>query len=251
MKIIAITQARIGSSRLPGKVLKIVDGVPLLQIHLERLLLSKKIDSIKVATTHEPEVSAIYNIADKLGIRYYSGSMDDVLDRYYKAAKGERADYIVRITSDCPLVDGAVVDELIEFAVTNKLEYASNALIPTFPDGMDVEIFTFKALESAWHQATTPSDREHVTPYIWRNSTFKGGRLFVSDNLESGGNFGHLRLTVDEAVDLELITLLISKLGTKASWRDYVAYLENHHDIRQINQHIHRNEGYLKSLKKD
>lgn len=251
MRIIAITQARIGSSRLPGKVLRTIDDISLLQIHLERIQQSQRVTKVKVATTLEPDAVEICAVAERLGIESYRGSTDDVLDRYYQTAQAEHPDYIVRITSDCPLIDADVMDSVIDFAIDRKLDYASNTLLATFPDGMDVEVFTFSALEKAWKEATLQSDREHVTPYIWRNSSFKGGALFVADNLHSGQDFGDLRLTVDEKVDFDLIRLLISKLGRHASWKDYANYLISHPDVRAINQHIIHNEGYLNSITKD
>lgn len=251
MKIIAVTQARIGSSRMPGKVLRTINNRSLLQIHLERILTSEKISKVKVATTQEPDAIAICAIAEHMGIESYRGSTTDVLDRYYQTVKDEQPDYIVRITSDCPLIDAAVIDKVIDFATARRLDYASNNMVATFPDGTDVEVFTFHSLERAWQEATLASDREHVTAYIWRNSSFKGGSLFVSDNLESGGDYGSLRLTVDEPFDFELMERLISELGYHLTWEAYAHYLLEHPEIRSINEHIIRNEGYLKSITRD
>src|SRR6185295_7583993 len=133
MKIIAITQARFGSSRLPGKILKEIKGKSLLQIHLERAQRSKLIDRLIVATTEEPESEVIFSIADKLKLKSYKGSLNDVLDRYYQVAKNENPDYVVRITSDCPLIDAAVMDKVIEKCISGQYDYCSNTLIPTFP----------------------------------------------------------------------------------------------------------------------
>ncbi|NLU94398.1 cytidylyltransferase domain-containing protein [Chitinophaga sp. Ak27] len=251
MRIIAVTQARVGSSRLPGKVLREIDGITLLQIHLERILKSRRIDKLKVATTLESEAASICNIASALGLDSYCGSTDDVLDRYYQCVIDEHPDYVVRITSDCPLIDPQVIDEVIDFTVAHQLDYVSNTLLPTFPDGMDVEVFTMKALKQAWTEAALRSDREHVTPYIWRNSSFKGGALFVADNVSSGGDYGALRLTVDEQVDFDLIQLLIGQLGLNSSWKEYADYVKTHPEIQRMNQHIIHNEGYINSINKD
>lgn len=251
MKIIAVTQARIGSTRLPGKVLKSIGSVTLLQIHIERVLRSKLIDKLIIATTHESGVEEICRIADALNVDTYRGDTNNVLDRFYQSLKDIKPDYVVRVTADCPLIDPEIVDDVIHFAITNKLDYASNTLLPTYPDGMDVEVFTFQALEKAWLEAVLLSDKEHVTPYIWRNSTFKGGQLFHANNLQSDLDYGSLRLTVDELADFELITKLITLFGTHASWKTYAGLVAQEPALRQINQHITPNEGYFKSLKYD
>ncbi|SEW03474.1 cytidylyltransferase domain-containing protein [Chitinophaga arvensicola] len=251
MKIIAVTQARIGSTRLPGKVLKTIGDVSLLQIHLERVLRSKLINKLIVATTHESGVEEICRIAHNLNADTYCGDTNNVLDRFYQSVKDIKPDYVVRVTSDCPLIDPEIVDDVIHFATVNKLDYASNTLLATYPDGMDVEVFTFKALEKAWLEAVLSSDKEHVTPYIWRNSTFKGGQLFRSDNVQSDLGYGSLRLTVDEPADFELITRLIASFGTRASWKTYARFVSQEPTLRQINEHITPNEGYLKSLHND
>ncbi|QJB34113.1 glycosyltransferase family protein [Chitinophaga oryzae] len=251
MKIIAVTQARVGSTRLPGKVLKSINDISLLQIHLERIALAQKPDKIIVATTNEAGVEAICEVAAALGIDSYRGNTTDVLDRFYNAVKEERPDYVIRLTSDCPLIDPEIIDKVVSAAVTKRLDYASNTMATTFPDGMDVEVFTFHALEKAWTEAKLKSDREHVTPYIWRNSTFKGGGIFLSDNVTHETDYGNIRLTVDEPADLELVTQLIMQLGSKAGWKEYVAYLLLHPDLLNLNSNIIHNEGYIKSLLND
>ena len=251
MKIIAITQARYGSTRLPGKVLKTLHGKTLLAMHLERALGSKKIDKLIVATTTEPEASEIEKIALSLNCEVYKGSTTDVLDRYYQAAKKEAPDYIVRITSDCPLVDHRLMDKVIDTCTKGKFDFCANTLNPTFPDGVDVEVFSFAALEKAWKEATLPSDREHVTPYIWRNSSVKGEGLFKSFNYPGEKDYSRYRLTVDEPTDFELIKQLVLALGDQKEWIDYVNYLEQHKEVFEINAHIKRNEGFMKSLEKD
>ena len=182
MKVIAITQARYGSSRLPGKILREIKGQSILFTHLQRAGKSKKVDKFIVATTLEPEASEIAKVATSLNWGIYQGSQSDVLDRYYQAAKLENPDYVVRITSDCPLIDPAIMDDVIDACIKGNFDYCSNTLDPTFPDGMDVEVFTFAALEKAWNEAILQADREHVTPYISRNSSQNGGKIFSSKN---------------------------------------------------------------------
>lgn len=164
MKIVAVTQARTNSSRLPRKVLMEIGGKTILEIHLRRLQNSKLVDKLIVATTVNIEDDAIVKIAESLNIAFFRGDEKNVLDRYYQAVKRENADYIVRVTSDCPLIDGKIVDETVEFAVKNELDYASNRLKHKYPDGIVVEVFTFAALEKAWREAELASEREHVAP---------------------------------------------------------------------------------------
>ncbi len=251
MKIIAITQARVGSSRLPAKVLKTINGVSILEMHILRILKSKVIDKVIVATTEEPNVDEICKICDKLGVAYFKGSTNDVLDRYYQTALLEKPEYIVRLTSDCPLIDAELVDEVIKKTISEKADYGSNGFITLFPDGQDTEVFTFKALEKAWKEATLLSDREHVTPYIWRNSSLKGGEMFNSVNYGTNKDYSEVRMTLDEQVDLEVITKMIETLGMDASWIEYAELYLQSNEIRNLNKSITRNEGYKKSLEKD
>ncbi len=251
MKILAITQARYGSTRLPAKVLKEVKGKSLLQIHLERILQSEFISKLIVATTNESGAEYILEIADKAHVTYFQGSTDDVLDRFYHAALPELPDYIVRITSDCPLIDPIEIDKVIRTCISSDYDYVSNTLNPTFPDGVDCEIFKFKALEKAFQEAKLKSDREHVTPYIWRNSSVKGGNLFKSHSVENAEDYSSYRITVDTQEDFEVIKKLIEALGTNKTWKEYINYLKAHKEIKALNENHSRNEGYQKSLLND
>lgn len=251
MKVVAITQARTGSTRLPSKVLKTINGVTLLEIHIKRILKSKKIDQLIVATTISEEDLPIVVIARKLGVNFYQGSVENVLDRFYQSVKGIDADYIVRLTSDCPLIDPELLDKVIEYAIDKNLDYCSNTLDPKYPDGQDIEVFKYSALERAWREAKLSSEFEHVTPFIWKNSTFSGGTLFTSDNFEEEYSYGHLRMTVDEPSDFELISKVIETLGADKGWLDYARYLEGNKTIKSLNDGITRNEGYDKSIKKE
>ncbi|HUX95599.1 MAG TPA: glycosyltransferase family protein [Bacteroidales bacterium] len=251
MKILAITQARYGSSRLPGKVLKTINGKTLLEIHLERILQSKAISKLKVATTIEAGAEMIESIANNLGVDTFKGSIDDVLGRFYFTALPEKPDIVVRLTSDCPLIDPIEIDRVIEICIKGGYDYASNALVPTFPDGVDTEVFKFSALEIAYKDAILKSDREHVTPYIWRNSSFKGGDIFTSFNVENPEDYSKYRITVDTLVDFAVIENLVKNLGIKRGWMDYIKYLDAHPNILNINANEERNEGYKKSLEND
>ncbi len=250
MNVLAITQARFGSSRLPAKVLMEIGGVSLLEMHLRRINQSKLIDDVIVATTTEPESVAIVDIAKKTGAKYYQGSISDVLSRFYEVAKEYRPKYIVRLTSDCPIIDATVIDKVIARLVHNDYDYVSNGLSPTYPDGISVEAFTYDALEKAHFKAILPSEREHVTPYIWKNSTWKGGDLFKSDCVQNDTDYSKYRLTVDTQEDFDLISELVNNLGPNEQWMEYVSYIEKN-EIYSINSRYSRNEGYSKSVLTD
>lgn len=251
MKVIAVTQARTGSARFPGKILKKINDITLLDIHLRRILGSKAISELVVATTISEEDVQIVSLAKSLGLFSYQGSVDDVLDRFYRSLQGKSADYVVRLTSDCPLIDPELIDKIIQHTIVSDLDYCSNTLDPKYPDGQDVEVFRFSALERAWQEAKLSSEREHVTPYIWKNSTFKGGVIFKSSNFDEGYSYGHQRMTVDEPKDLELISGVIAEKGVKCTWLEYAQYLDKNLKLKEVNAAIGRNEGYDKSINKE
>lgn len=252
MRIIAITQARTGSTRLPNKIFKEINGESLFQIHIDRISKASKISEIIIATTINKSDNVIEEFAKKNGVKVFRGSENDVLDRFYKAVKNENVDYIVRLTSDCPLIDGTLIDHIVEKAILDKVDYCSNTLIESFPDGQDIEVFTFAALEKAWKEAQLLSEREHVTPYIKNNSSFYGKEKFAAINvLSENKEYGDVRMTVDEEDDFKVISKLIQILGVNAGWEDYVGEYVRNKEIYSLNSSIIRNEGYLKSLKKD
>ena len=250
VKTSLITQARSGSTRLPGKILKKINDESLLEIHLKRLNKCKNVSKIIVATTDKPEDKVIYDYAIDRGFNSFRGSESDVLDRFYQAVKHEKPDWIVRVTSDCPLIDPILVDKLINFAHSNNIDYCSNILIENFPDGQDIEVFKYSALEIAWTNAKLFSEREHVTPYIRNNSDFKGASLFTALNYPCNSNYSMIRMTVDESRDFDLIKILINDLGTDKTWFEYTNHIIKN-DLNRINNSIIRNEGLLKSLKND
>ncbi|MBL0738851.1 glycosyltransferase family protein [Flavobacterium sp. GN10] len=250
VKTILVTQARSGSTRLPGKVLLEIEGKSLLQIHLGRLKRSKKASEIIVATTTNEIDDELFDKVCDWGYNCFRGSETDVLDRFYQAVKDKKPEWIVRLTSDCPLIDPELVDNIITFVQENNKDYGSNTLIENFPDGQDIEVFKFSVLERAWKEAKLLSEREHVTPYIRNNSDFNGGVLFSSINFPCEFDFSKIRMTVDEDKDFKLIETLIMALGFNKNWIEYTNYIiEN--NLEHINKDIIRNEGLLKSLKKD
>lgn len=250
MKVVIITQARHSSSRLPGKVLLNINGKSILQLHLERIRFSKLATDFFVAIAEETGSKIIETISTKAGFQSYIGSVKDVLDRFYQTSKIANPDLIVRLTSDCPLIDHNLIDEMIDFMLKNPCDYLSNTLNPTYPDGQDIEIFTIRALQEAWLNAKVDSEREHVTPYIWKNSNFFSNNLFKSFSYENGDNYSHIRMTVDEFEDFQLVEKLTSILGFDKSWKEYSNYIIKN-NIGQLNSQFSRNSGYLKSTNDD
>ncbi|MFC1568327.1 cytidylyltransferase domain-containing protein [Candidatus Margulisiibacteriota bacterium] len=244
----AIVQARMGSTRLPEKVMRKVLDRPLLYYLLERLNRSKMIDRIVIATTVNPNDQIIADFAKEQGVAVYRGSENDVLDRYYQAAKEYGLDTIVRITADCPMHDPQILDGVIR-QYANDPESDFIATGPSYPEGFDVEVFSFKTLSRAWQEASLVSEREHVTPYIKKSTDrFKVKILSIEPNLS------HLRLTVDEKVDFRVIKGLIERLYSPNKLfglKDLLRLYETEPEMFQLNQHVIRNEGYFNSLLKD
>jgi spore coat polysaccharide biosynthesis protein SpsF len=238
MKTTIIVQARMTSSRLPGKVLKTVLGKSLLEIELERLMGSKLADQIVVATTKNQDDQPIVDLCNKLNVAYFRGSEDDVLSRFYFAVKEFKADQIVRITADCPVIDPRVVDNVITYYKSNypRYDFVANCIERTYPRGMDTEIFSCAALEKAFFEATKQPDREHVTPFIRTNSKY-----FKLANIRYYKDFSSHRWTVDTKEDFELLKLIIENLYPKNSLfslEDCLELLEKHPEWQNINAHI-------------
>lgn len=250
IKTVLITQARTNSTRLPGKILMEVANESLLKIHLNRLSKAKNVDKIIVATTVNEEDSIIEKLSMDWGYDVFRGSENDVLDRFYQAIKKIKPVWVVRVTSDCPLIDPKLIDDVIFCAQQNHVDYCSNAFKENFPDGQDIEVFRFNSLEYAWKNANKKSDREHVTPFIRHHSNFYGRSHFSAIDFHDGSGFSHVRMTVDEIQDFELIKNVIEHLGIERSWIDYAEYIVSN-KLYILNESIIRNEGYLKSLKND
>ncbi len=247
--VLAITQARMSSTRLPGKVMLEINGKTLLELHVLRIKKSQKINRHVVAISDKKSDDVLEAFCKAHNIECYRGSENDVLDRFYKVCKIIQPKHIVRLTADCPLIDAAVVDQIIDMYAGSKFDYVSNTIHPSFPDGLDAEVFSFKVLERAWKEASLKSDREHVTPYLWRNSDLKGGNLFTSGDFRCDTDYSKFRLTVDEKEDFLLIEKLVKELGHEKSWMDYVNFISKNNI--NFNTGFQRNEGYTQSLKKD
>ena len=247
--IVAVLQARMGSSRLPGKVLMPILGEPMLARQLERVGRSTRLDRLVVASSDQDADDAIDALCRRLDVVCFRGSLDDVLDRFYRAAEQHQCDTIVRLTGDCPLADPALIDDLIAFFADNDFDYASNTLSPTCPDGLDVEVFRFTCLAAAWKEARLLSEREHVTPFIYnRPERFKLG------SFETEPNLSHLRWTVDEPADFELVRRIYEAIypATPAfTMQEVLELLAVEPDLAEINTGFARNEGYEASLAKD
>jgi spore coat polysaccharide biosynthesis protein SpsF len=247
--ILAILQARVSSTRLPGKVLKPILGKPMLIRQVERVEQSRLIDYLLIATSREVSDDPIEQLCEENGIAIFRGSLDDSLDRFYQAAEPLSPAHIVRLTGDCPLSDPDLIDQVIEFHLTGNYDYSSNTVEPTYPDGLDVEIFRFSCLKQAWAEVVLPSHREHVTPFIYQQpERFRIGS-FKSDVDRSG-----LRWTVDEQLDFELVTRIYEALypsNPEFTTRDVLAYLDKNPRLRDLNTVYRRNEGFQMSLAKD
>lgn len=249
MKTLAILQARMSSSRLPGKVLRPVMGRPMLELQVERLRRCPSLSDLLVATSREGSDDPIREFCRSKGLRCSSGSLDDVLDRFYQAAKPLRPENVVRLTADCPLTDPDVNEAVVGFFESGDFDYVSNALERTFPIGLDIEVMRFAALERAWKEATLPSQREHVTPYIYQNpSLFRIGHYRNTEDLSG------LRWTVDHDQDLQFVAKIYEALypeNPAFGWNDVRAYVKRHPDVERINADIRHGEGWARSLAQD
>jgi glutamate-1-semialdehyde 2,1-aminomutase len=239
MKTIAIVQARMGSTRFPNKVMHPICGVPMIELLLHRLSQAKRVDEIILATSEDPRNSALIAHVKQLGYPVYQGSEDDVLERYYQAAKAYQPDCVVRITGDCPLIDPEIVDAIVSLFESQSIDYLSNTSPPTFPDGLDTEVFTFKSLQKARKHASQPFEREHVTPYI-RES----GQFSIS-NYSYPVDYSAERWTVDEPEDLEVIANIFQHFYPQRtfSWLEVLELRKMLPELFSANQKFQRNQG--------
>jgi spore coat polysaccharide biosynthesis protein SpsF len=246
--IVGIVQARMSSTRLPGKVLMPLVGRPMLARQIERLRRAQRIDPLIVATTVDPADEAIATLSSELSVESHRGSSEDVLDRYFKAALPHAPSHVVRLTADCPLTDWKLIDRTVDFALAGSFDYASNALRPTWPDGLDVEVMTFAALETAWREAADPVEREHVTPFLVRHP-----ERFRLGSLEAEVDLSAMRWTVDEPRDFEFVSRIYEALypvNPAFTTDDILAFLRQKPELLQINSGIERNEGLRLSIEK-
>jgi spore coat polysaccharide biosynthesis protein SpsF len=245
MRTVAIVQARMGSSRLPGKVLLDIAGQPMLSRVVERARLAKTLDSVVVATTCEPADDPVQALCAQQGYPCYRGSLHDVLERYYQAARRFQAEVIVRITADCPLIDPGLIDEAVNAFLGDfpHYDFAANRLPPpwgrTYPIGLDVEVCAFTGLELAWKEADQPHQREHVMPFFYEQP-----QRFRILHLNHERDYGTLRWTVDTPEDLELVRQVYARFPGRDdfSWLEVLALFEREPDLAQINAGVrHKN----------
>lgn len=239
-KVVCIIQARVGSTRLPGKVLKPILGEPMLVWDVTRASRARLVDEIVIATTEHSEDNAIVDLCQSQGWLFWRGSEEDVLDRYYQAASTFQADIIVRITSDCPLIDPTVIDHVIAayHSVAPAVDYAATSLRRTYPRGIGAEVFDKNTLAKAWKEDTS-SWREHVTPYIYNHrDTF---RLL---SVENQMDYSHYRWTVDTLEDFALIERVYKHFGHgDFHWREVVDLMQQHPDWSQINASVQQKKA--------
>lgn len=248
-QICAILQARMSSSRLPGKVLKPILGIPMLQHQIARVQRSQRINQLVVATSDQDEDEAIAELCTRLGVACFRGSLDDVLDRYYQTSRHYPSEHVVRLTGDCPVADPEIIDAVIDEHLQSGADYTANCIVPTLPDGLDVEVFSRHALQLAWQEARLPSEREHVTLFL-RNHP----QRFKLADYHYPRDLSGLRWTVDNPEDFALITAFYQKLypqNADFGLNDILALLATHPELTDINQHLERNQGLKKSLAQD
>lgn len=247
--VLGILQARVSSSRLPGKVLKPILGVPMLRHQLDRVRRARSMDAFIVATSTDASDDAIEALCAAAGVGCFRGSLDDVLDRFYQAALAFNPQHVVRLTGDCPLIDPDLIDRVVEFYLAGNFDHAGNAVEPMFPDGLDVEILSFAILEYMWKHASRPSDREHVSLYVHRQPD-----RFRIGSYRNTTDLSHLRWTVDEPEDFELIRRIYEALYPKNpafTTEDILAFLSSQPDLLDLNRGIRRNEGLERSLARE
>lgn len=234
MKIIALVQARMGSTRFPRKVMQPIAGIPMIEFLLARLARSRQINQIVLATSDSPNNGPLVEHVQRLGYPVFQGSEHDVLDRFYRAACLHKPDAIVRVTGDCPLIDPVLVDATCKLFRSAKVDYASNISPRNFPDGLDAEVFSFAALERACREAKSKSEREHVTLYLRESGLFKVASLEHSENLAAE------RWTVDEPADFEVLANIVEHFKPRRDfgWLEILALKRAHPELFAANRHL-------------
>lgn len=248
-RTVAIVQARMSSTRLPGKVLMPLAGLPAIVFMLERVRRAASLQAVVLATSTDPSDNRLAETVAAAGYPVHRGPLDDVLARFAGAARAHRADTVVRLTGDCPLIDPALIDRVVALLHDGRLDYANNTESPSYPDGLDVEAMRADTLHAAMDQARLPSEREHVTPWIRQQPGLRRGLLRGAIDLSA------LRWTVDHADDLAVVRALVDALpqvcpgmaALDADLFDFLRVLDHHPTLRDANRHS-RNEGYARSL---
>jgi spore coat polysaccharide biosynthesis protein SpsF (cytidylyltransferase family) len=249
MNVLGILQARVSSSRLPGKVLRPVLGQPMIARQIERLKRARTLDALVLATSTDASDDALARWAADANMPVYRGSLDDVLDRFVCAARLYAPRHVVRLTGDCPLADWTVIDRVVARHLVCGADYTSNTIDPTWPDGLDVEVMTMAALETAWREAAAPFQREHVTQFIVGQPA-----RFRLENVRGDADLSALRWTVDEPADLELVEAVYAALypaNPAFDTADILAFLQRNPRWMTHNTRHRRNEGLARSLMRE
>jgi spore coat polysaccharide biosynthesis protein SpsF len=247
MKIDAIIQARMDSTRLPGKVLMKLNGISILQCLFEQLNSSISLNQKILATTINKSDDIISNFANLNDLELFRGNSSDVLDRFYQCAKQFKIKHIVRITSDCPLIDPEIIDKTIQKYKTGRFDYVNNFYKKRYPYGSEVEVFSFETLEKTWKEANHLSEREHVTPFIYNNPN-----RFSIGHIEPSEDYSHLHWAVDRIGDLKFVKMIYERIKTKpVHLLDILKVIEDDPSILTINRDSVPDEGYKRSLKND
>lgn len=241
-------QTRTGSTRFPKKTLELIEKKPMIWHVINRVRKIKSVQQIALITTRKNTDKILLKIADDNGIFGFAGDVHDLLNRHYQCALKINADPIIRITSDCPLIDPKLVEKILRFYLNNDYDYVSNIIKPSYPDGLDVEIFSLSALKKAVKNAKLRSEREHVSPYFVKNPD-----KFKLYNVENKKDLSHLRWTVDQIEDMKLVRKIYSRMRPKTifSMNDVLKIINKEPELQNINRQYKRNEGYAKSLKND
>lgn len=238
-KVLGIIQARTSSSRLPGKILEKISGVESIIWQWRRCLKSKLVDQWVMATSDEASDDVFCQLLDKHKIPYYRGSLNNVLERFYHCAQEFTGEHIVRITGDCPLHDAQVIDRVIDAHLQGSFDYTSNTMLPTYPDGLDTEVMSFKALKRAFDEAQDPFEQEHVTPYLYRHP-----EIFSLHNVSLNQDLSKVRLTLDTSNDLLLVKAIYQHFGHQRcdfGFEDVMNLLKQKPELALINYGLERN----------
>jgi len=235
MTIVAIIQARMGSTRLPGKVLMDLGGDTVLSRVLARTRRSATIGEVLVATSDRPVDDEIVKECARLKTKVFRGDETDVLDRYYRAAQFSKADVVVRITADCPLIDPEVTDHTVQEFLAHRPDYASNVLVRTYPRGLDTEVFSIVTLERAWRESSDAYQRAHVTPYIYQNP-----ERFRLLSVQGDKDYSKLRWTLDTTQDMEFLRAVYAMAAGRGEfgWRDVLGILEREPGLAELNRNV-------------
>jgi len=246
LNAVAIIQARMDSTRLPGKVFANIDGQPMLQRVIERVRATPGISRVVVATTIAPADDLLADWCAAQAVQVYRGSVEDVLDRFWQCAQQHPAEFIVRVTADDPLKDPEIIAQALTLCASSpEVDYASNTLQPTYPEGLDIEVVRFRTLARAAREATLPSEREHVMPYVWKHPD-----RFVLRGFGMQPDLSHWRWTVDNLADLELARLIFAHFTDQplVGHQAVIAWLNDHPELLAINAGTIRHAGYFKTL---